>query len=381
MTGGGTGGHITPNLAVASELKRLRPDLRVVFIGQKGDQLADIPKQHPAIDAAYAVSAGKFRRYSGQGWRQLLDVPTQAKNVRDLFRFLAGTWQSYWLIRKLHPSVIFTRGGYVSVPVALGGRLAGVPYVTHDSDSTPSLANRLIAKKAVKNLVALPKELYPYPAAKTETVGVPVDTRYQPITQKLQQSYKEELGLGAYDQMVFVTGGGNGADQLNQDILQVASALLARYPKLVIALTAGRLHADSLSKQYDELLPVDQRSRVVVKDFVTDLYHYSGAADVVIARAGATGLAEFAVQGKACIIVPNEGLPWQMHHTKTLVDQHAVRMLTDADAAQADLLVSAIADLLDHPDKRADLGAALAKLALPDAAERLAMVLLDIAKP
>src|SRR5690348_4483700 len=95
LTGGGTGGHITPVLAVASELKELRPDIRLVYVGQKGGALTDLPASHPAIDAVYSVRAGKFRRYRSEGWRQLFDFRTQALNLRDALWVLIGIWQSY----------------------------------------------------------------------------------------------------------------------------------------------------------------------------------------------------------------------------------------------------------------------------------------------
>jgi UDP-N-acetylglucosamine:LPS N-acetylglucosamine transferase len=139
MTGGGSGGHITPILAVAHELKTLQPSAQIIYIGQTGDALSDVPAAHPAVDKVYAVSAGKFRRYANEGWRQYLNLREQFLNVRDLFRMLHGIWQSYWLLRRLKPDVVFTRGGFVSVPVALGACLNRVPYITHDSDSLPAL--------------------------------------------------------------------------------------------------------------------------------------------------------------------------------------------------------------------------------------------------
>jgi len=117
----------------------LQPGVRIVYIGKRGESLLDILSEDPNIDEVLTVRAGKFRRYNGEGWKQLLDIPTQAKNIRDAIYVLIGTWQSFWLLRKLKPSVLFTRGGFVSVPVALGAVLNRIPYVTHDSDSIPSL--------------------------------------------------------------------------------------------------------------------------------------------------------------------------------------------------------------------------------------------------
>src|SRR6266542_6902052 len=119
LTGGGSGGHITPLLAVAHELKNQDPQIAITYIGQKGDGLADIPAQDPNIDTVKLVHAGKFRRYHGEGWRQLLDIPTMLKNIRDAVLVLAGIWESFWLLKTLRPDVVFVKGGFVGVPVGL----------------------------------------------------------------------------------------------------------------------------------------------------------------------------------------------------------------------------------------------------------------------
>lgn len=382
MTGGGSGGHITPILAVARELKQLQPDTQIVYVGQRGDGLADVPAQDEHIDAVYTVLAGKFRRYHGEGFKQLLDLPTVLKNIRDAFFVLAGIWQSFWLLRRLKPQIILTRGAYVSVPVALGGVLNRVPYITHDSDAIPSLANRLIAPWAVLHAVALPEELYAYPIDKTVTVGVPVSQDYQPVTSGLQRRYRQELGLERYEYLVLVTGGGNGARSLNAAVVASAGYLLKRYPGLVVVHVAGRALEDEVAAAYNAMLPAATRPRVLVKGFVTDLYRYSGAADVIIARGGATNLAEFALQAKACIIVPNPFLTGghQLKNAEALTRQGAVIELTEEQIEQERRLGSVLSDLLDNPGKRLELSRQLANFARPDAARRLAMLLLEKAK-
>lgn len=380
MTGGGSGGHITPILAVASELKRRQPETHIVYIGQKGDALSDIPAQHPAIDEVYSVSAGKFRRYHGAGWRQLLDLPTQFKNLRDGVSVLAGIWQSYWLLRKLRPAVIFTRGGFVSVPVAVGGQLNHVPYITHDSDSVPSLANRIIARWASLHAVALPEDLYPYPRAKTITVGIPLNAAYVPVTQQLQQQYRVETKMADYEQVIFVTGGGNGAQSLNDAVVANAPYLLRKYPKLVLVHLSGRALEAAVNADYDKVLTDPAlRQRVIVQGFVTDLYRYSGAADIIICRAGATNLAEFAVQAKPCIVVPAEHLVGG-HQTKNaavMADRGAIILMTQEQIEQERRLTAIIGDLLEDSAKRQALSKAFAGFARTDAAERLALLLLE----
>jgi len=130
VTGGGSGGHITPLLAVAHELKQSRPEVRIVYVGQRGDRLGDIPAQDKNIDASYMVRAGKFRRYHGEGLKQLLDIPTMLKNIRDAFYVLIGIWQCFWLLGKLGPDAVFIKGGFVGVPVGIAAALRRIPRTT-----------------------------------------------------------------------------------------------------------------------------------------------------------------------------------------------------------------------------------------------------------
>lgn len=362
---------------MAAALKQRDPASRIVFVGQRGDSLSDIPSRCPDIDAVYTVRAGKLRRYSSEGLKQLFDIPTQAKNLRDMCWTVLGLGQSYRLLGRIKPDVIFTRGGFVSVPVALAGKLRGIPYVTHDSDSTPSLANRLIAKWALWHAVALPKELYPYPASKTTTVGIPMSSHYQRVTDALAKRYRCELKLPASAPIICATGGGNGAKPLNDSLLSAAPRLLARYPALVLVHIAGRLHASTVAAAYDTALDASARQRVLVLDFVEDFYRYSGAADVLIARGGATNLAEFAQQGKACLIIPSPQLGWNVKNTEALAQQQAVLALTETEAQLPKTLLDTLAALLDDDQQRRALADKLATFAYPDAADTLAQLLLE----
>lgn len=379
MTGGGSGGHITPILAVAHELKLAHHDVEIIYIGQKGDGLADIPAADPNIGAVYAVWAGKLRRYADESWaRRLTDVRTIALNIRDMFRLTRGVWHSYWLLRRLRPDVIFTRGGFVSVPVALAGKLHGIPYITHDSDSTPSLANRLIGRWAAVHAVALPPELYPYPKAKTVMVGVPVGAQYQLVTPAVRKQYRAELGLSPYNRVVFLTGGGNGARMLNEALINNAGYLLGTFPDLAIVHVAGRSLEAATNAAYDALNLGGARERVMVHGFVSDLFRYSGAADVVIARGGATNLAEFALQQTACIIVPSKQLGWNVQNARVLAERQAIVQLTEDQAEQPERLGRTIGRLLEDEAARQALARSLAEYARPHAARELATLIYNI---
>lgn len=382
VTGGGTGGHITPALAVAHELKQLRPNARITYISQTGDALSDVPEHDKNIDQVLHIRAGKFRRYHGEGWKQLLDVVTLYKNLRDAVWVLIGIWQSFFLLGKLKPDVIFTRGSFVSVPVCLAAAMRGMPYITHDSDAIPSLANRIIARWAKAHAVALPKEVYTtYPPNKTITVGVPISHKFHPLNAEEVRAERRRLGLEKAGKVLFMTGGGNGAARLNKAFMSCVPELLERYPDLrVVHITGRSLEADA-RQRYRQFLSLGDKKRVEVKGFVTNLHQYSGAADVIVTRAGGTSMAEFAAQAKACVVVPNPQLTGghQLKNAKVLADRKAIRMVSEDNLASDPLaLMPALTDLFDNPDKAKVLGAKLSELAQPNAAHLLAVLLLEI---
>lgn len=383
VTGGGSGGHITPLLAVAHELKKQHKDIRIVYIGQKGDNLSDIPAQSEYIDEVRLVRAGKLRRYHGEGLKQLLDLPTMAKNLRDVVWVAVGLWQSFRLLRKLKPEAVFIKGGFVGVPVGLSAAALRIPYVTHDSDALPGLANRIVAPWAKVHTVALPKDVYAYPQDKTLTVGVPlVADHYRPFSAQEMLSARKQIGISPQGRVLLVTGGGLGALRLNNAIAACLPELLDRYRDLTILHIAGRAHEAELRQQYKKELSLEQQQRIIVKGFVTNLHVYSGVADVIVTRAGATSIAEYAAQAKACIVVPNPLLTGghQLKNAKVLEERRAVKLVGE-DTLRADdhALMPAIVELLDHPDRAKALGQKLHEFAQADSAKQLAMVLLDVA--
>jgi UDP-N-acetylglucosamine--N-acetylmuramyl-(pentapeptide) pyrophosphoryl-undecaprenol N-acetylglucosamine transferase len=383
LTGGGSGGHITPILAVAAEIKHLRPEVKLVYIGQAGDSLGDIPANDPNIDESFYVRAGKFRRYHGEGFKQLLDFPTMYMNLRDIIFVFIGIFQSRKLIKQIKPNVVFSRGGYVSVPVSLGAKLNRVPYITHDSDPIPSLANRLIAPWAAQHFVALPKDIYAYPQEKTVTTGIPLSKNFVSITDKVKQEYRKKLSIGHDAKMIFIIGGGLGAQSLNEAVADVMPNLMAEFKDLRVVHLVGRNKDKEVKADYSDGLKPEQLDKVEVLDYSDQVYLYSGAADLVITRAGATNLAEFAIQGKACIIVPSTVLTGghQLKNAKILEENDAAVVLNDISLAKDPTRLGAeISRLLNDKNSRDSLQKAIKEFARPNSTEDIAKRILDIAK-
>ncbi len=377
LVGGGSGGHITPLVAVAESLRRYEPQCHLVYVGQKGDALATVITQGNIVDSSRLVSAGKFRRYHGLGWRNLLKVKTMLLNVRDVFRVVIGFGQSVVLLARLKPKLVFIKGGFVGVPVGLAAALLRIPYVTHDSDALPGLANRIVARWARLHTVALPAEIYSYPSDKTVTVGVPVAAAYRPLDSQRRQAARRAVNLSESALILLVSGGGLGAKRLNDAIVQQAQRLCSTFDDLHIVHQAGRANQQAVQAGYDA---AGLHERVTVLGFSDDFVQYASAADVVVARAGGSSLAEFAVLGQAVVLVPNPYLTGghQLHNAQALRDRSAVRVVQESELGQA-TLYDTLSELLANKQLRDQLGSGLALLAVPDASDRLARILLDAA--
>lgn len=345
--------------------------------------MASLPKQHPNIDQTLSVRAGKFRRYHGEGAKQWLDIKTQLKNLRDLFYFIVGFFQSLVLLLRVKPDAIFIKGGFVGVPVGLAAAFWRIPFVTHDSDAIPGLANRIISRWASAHAVALPAENYAYPKNKTHYVGVPVNPEFAPLSTSQQVAWRSELGLKAKGQVICITGGGLGAVRLNHSIVHAAPLLFVKYPDLQIIHIAGPGKEKDLETLYHESLSADIVNSIHVYGFVSDFHKYSGVSDVIVTRAGANSLADFAMQSKACIVVPNPQLTGghQTKNAEVLAKEKAIVMISeDSISNDGAVLVSAICDLLDSPSERKSLGNHLHSTSKPDAAEKLAKLVLSFAR-
>lgn len=348
-----------------------------MYVGEKGNKFAHIAKQAGVFDHIEFVRAGKLRRYpNDKVLKRIFDIKVHALNVRDAGYTSVGLVQARKIISKYKPDSMFIKGGFVAVPMGIAAAQKKIPYVTHDSDTVPGLANRIISKKAAYHCTGMPPEFYSYPKGKTRFTGTPLSSDYSFVTDEKQKAYKRELGFNPDEQIILVTGGSQGALRLNELLSKGAKELLTKHPKLrIIHQTGG-----SAGELYASLEP-EMRARVATHQFINDMYKYSGAADVIVARCGASTMSELAVQGKACVIVPSPFLAGghQLKNAKYFTDNKAAVLVDEAQALEKpELLTQAVDHILMEEQARIDLQNNLHALAKPQAAADIAWIVLNV---
>ncbi len=369
--GGGSGGHIVPVVAVVEELNRLAPEAELFFwCDRKSLIMAKqlFVKQKITIRA---ISAGKFRRYHHFKWWQHLRPSILLPNLLDLFKIAIGFVQSFWRLIWLRPDVIFAKGGFVCLPVGIVAHWLGIKLIVHDSDTVAGLTNRIISRHAVKITTGMPTEYYNYPTDKTVFVGSPVR-----LNANLQSSKKlrQELKIAPDQKIVLVTGGGLGSEFLNQLSVRMLNEIDAR---IVLILITGKANYHRVVKQ------VFDDKRLIVRDFVTNYADYVAMSDVVVARAGATTIAELAVAQKPTIFVPNPKLVegHQLKNAQMLVDKQAAMVLDEFRLEKnPEEFAQAINQLVFDKQKQIELAKNFAAFANPKSAEALAKIILTEAK-
>lgn len=375
--GGGSGGHVTPVRAVIAELARRTDTLEVRFVCDRGyaAQARELLAGLPLVVPVTTISTGKLRRYHGVSLGyQLLDIPTQARNVRDVFEVLLGGLQSLWLLLRWRPDVVFTKGGFVCLPVGWAAHLLRIPLVIHDSDIHPGLTNRVLARWAAAIATGGPLEYYPYDPARTRQVGIPVDASLRPVNAARQQRLKSQLGMVDTSRpLIVVTGGGLGARRLNAAVAAAADGLIAAGYSIY--------HLYGLRNRADIVALEGSSVHYQAALFSGDMPSVLGAADIVVTRAGATILQEVAALAKPTIIIPNGLLTGghQLKNAQAYADSKAAVVLDEvALGRDPGLLTATVTERMATPADRARFAEAIARLARPDAALDMAAMIADV---
>ena len=324
------------------------------------------------------VVAGKLRRYhSLPVWRQLLrPFSILLPNLRDLFLVGCGFLQSIVKLALWRPDVVFTKGGFVCLPVGCAAWLLKIPLVIHDSDAHPGLTNRILSKFATFIGTGAPLKYYTYPPEKSQYVGTPVSKAFRPFSLEERKELKEAFGFDPKKPLVVVTGGGLGAVCINDAVVKRIHEILDMTSLVLIAGT----------RQFDDvktLTPQDD-PRFQLYPFISEnMYEYLGAADIVVTRAGATTILELAALARPAILVPSPYLTGghQLKNAAVYAENGAVEVINEVElVANPQLLVDTLTTLLANPARLQKMGKAFHGYAKPHAAEDMADIIFKVLK-
>lgn len=314
------------------------------------------------------IASGKLRRYAHLSlWQHLMWPSLMWQNFVDVFKIAGGFFQSMWKLVWWRPDVVFTKGGFVCLPVGMAAKVLRIPLVIHDSDAHPGLTNRILSRWATSIATGAPLEYYNYPKSRSSYVGIPVNEKFKPYSAAQQAAAKKEWGVDVKRPLVVVTGGGLGAKRLNNTTLDVLSQL-QKYASVILVSGAG---------QYDELrekYPHDTTEFKLHK-FVNNMHSLLGAADVVVTRAGATTILELAALEKPTILVPNAALTGghQVKNANVYGEaQVAIVLNEDETVDNPQLLVKAVAAYLNDPKTTKTMAKHFGTFAKPHAAKDMA---------
>ena len=348
LTGGGTAGHVTPNIALVPKLKE--SGFEIKYIGSEGGMETKLVED-AGLDYQ-GISSGKLRRYFS--W----------KNFSDPFRVLKGYFQAKKIIRKFKPDIVFSKGGFVTVPVVFAAAKYKVPVIIHESDMTPGLANKLAIKKATKVCHNFP-ETAKYLGEKAVHTGSPI--RAELFTGN-KITALDMCGFTANKPVIMVTGGSLGAEKVNKLVRAALPELLKDFQ---VAHLCGKGKVDESLNGTEGYAQFEYISEEM-KDFFA-------MADIIISRAGANSICEISALNKPNILIPlsaNASRGDQILNANSYKKQGFSEVL-DEDVATKDDLISTVHKVFDNKDTYIE---AMSKSSGTGGVEKIVGLIKDLSK-
>ncbi len=342
ISGGGTGGHIYPAVAIANELKSRFPEAEFLFVGAK-----DKMEMQKVPQAGYAI---KGLWISGIQRKLTLD------NAMFPFKLLSSMGNSFRIIKSFKPDVVIGTGGFASGAVLKVASMLNIPTMIQEQNSYPGITNKLLAKKANKICVAYENLERFFPKDKMILTGNPV--RQDLINEASKSEAISYFKLDANKKTLLVLGGSLGARRINQLIEKELDFLLSQ--NIQIIWQCGKLYLNDYSK-YNE------KENVQVVAFIDRMDLVYAAADVVISRSGASSVSELCIVGKPTIFIPSPNVAedHQTKNAKAISDKNGAILIKESELdAQFEKVFS---DLISNESKQAELSQNIKKLALPNA--------------
>ncbi len=347
IAGGGTGGHLFPGVAVAEELLEREPDAELLFVGTaRGIEARVVPELGWNIEL---IKVSGLKTVGALG------------AVRGALRIPGSLWQSRKILKRFRPDAVIGVGGYASGPVVLAAKLMGIKTAILEQNSIPGLTNRILGKFARKIFLSFGHSQSFFSAKKSVLVG-------NPIRKQILGSLQSDAKATSDDLRLFIFGGSQGAKAVNEMCCQ-ALILLAEeglHPSIVHQ--TGTAFLDATVATYKEAgIEADCRA------FISDMAEEYRAADLIVARSGATTIAELGIVGKPAILVP---YPFaannhQVLNAEEMVNAGAALMLEQEGPEDGKRMAESIGGLLRDAGKRKNMSDAMQALGRPDAAEQI----------
>ncbi len=346
LSGGGTGGHIYPAVAIANELKLRNPQSKFLFVGAMGRmEMEKIPQ------LGY-----KIKGLNISGLQRNLSL----KNLSFPFKLIQSLIRANKIIKNFKPNVVIGTGGFASGPTLYMANKRKIPSLIQEQNSYPGITNKLLAKKADRICVAYDGLEKFFPEEKLIKTGNPVRQDLLDIHTKREDAL-EHFKLDKNKKTLVVLGGSLGARAINRAVEANLSAIIKL--NIQVIWQSGKLYFEEYSK-YNEIKGVQ------VHEFVEKMDLLYAAADIIISRAGAGTISELCIVGKPVIFIPSPNVA-EDHQTKnaaSVSDQNAAILLKESDIDQ---LIRVIGGLVDNEEFQISLGKNIKKLALPDATKRI----------
>jgi UDP-N-acetylglucosamine--N-acetylmuramyl-(pentapeptide) pyrophosphoryl-undecaprenol N-acetylglucosamine transferase len=360
LSTGGTGGHIFPAIAVASEIVRRLPDAEILFVGAKGGM-----ENTMVPDAGFNIIS-----VSVSGIYRRLTLKNVYRNILFPFLYIQGLWQASRILRIFKPDAVIGFGGFASAPTLRMAVNMNIPAAIHEANAYPGVVNKMMASKVQAVLIGNPYALNYVKVQNPIITGNPVRTFLQ---EGSRESGIKSFGLDSGRPVVFITGGSLGARSLNEAMLACIQMLTEK--GIQVIWQCGKLYYDEFTKR----LPTSLNG-VKLMPFVSNMQDAYACADIVVARAGAMTVSEIAWLKKPAILVPSPNVAedHQTRNAESLTALNAAVMVKDADAQQ--MLGIEIIKLLENTNAYNQIVDALKAIPHQDAVQAIADVVIQLAE-
>ena len=359
ISGGGTGGHIFPAIAIANALKEKVANANILFIGAEGRmEMEKVPA------AGYHIIGLPIRGF---------DRKNMLRNVKTLYLLAKSMYKAKKIVREFAPNVVIGVGGYASGPTLKVASQLGIPVIVQEQNSFAGVTNKLLSDKAACFCVAYDGMERFFPKEKIILTGNPIRQNLQLDPSKKEEAY-HFFNLDPTKKTLLVTGGSLGARTINQSLLGHLEALAQS--DIQVIWQAGKIYINDLRTAATPLL----NKSIILTDFVARMDYAYAVADLVISRAGASSISELCLLGKPSILVPSPNVAedHQTHNAMALVNKEAAVMIKDVDAKQQ--LVPMALKLIQENQQLSQLATNCLEMAQKDSAARIADEILKRAK-